>query len=96
MFIKLGGTEEVLDRSQTVAISSTTDLRDDCILGIVKVDLYIMIHLKHDHKQPQFTKTFINLMVGKKELDIKNKIILGVDLLHRAKVSVESKGTILI
>ena len=31
-------------------------------------------------------------MVGKKQLDIKNKIILGVDLLHRANISINSNG----
>ena len=31
-------------------------------------------------------------MVGKKNLDIKSKIILGVDLLHRAQISIKSNG----
>ena len=31
-------------------------------------------------------------MVGKRNLDIKNKIILGVDLLHRAHISIQSNG----
>ena len=77
MFIQLGGTPEVLDRSQTVTISSTTELRDDFILGVVRVDLFIMLQLKHKKKVPQFAKTFINLTVEKKQLNIKKKLSLG-------------------
>ena len=90
MFIDLGGDPDKLDKSRTVAISSTTELKDDCILGVLRVDLYIMLQLKH--KEPQFAQTFVNLMVGKRNLDIKNKIILGVDLLHRAHISIQSNG----
>ena len=90
MFLQLGGNPDSLDKSRTVSISSTTELRDDCILGVVRIDLFIMLQLKH--KQPQFAKTFVNLMVGKKQLDIKNKVILGVDLLHRANISINSNG----
>ena len=32
------------------------------------------------------------MLVGKKNLDINSKIILGVDLLHRAQVSIKSNG----
>ena len=90
MFIQLGDNPDVLDKSRTVSISSTTELRDDCILGVVRIDLFIMLQLKH--KEPKFAKTFVNLMVGKRQLDIKNKVILGVDLLHRANISINSNG----
>ena len=61
MFIQLGGNPNVLDKSRTVAISSTSELIDDCILGVVRIDLFIMLQLKH--KEPQFAQTFVNLMV---------------------------------
>ena len=87
MFLKLGGNPNNLDRSKTVTISSTTELKDDCILGQQRIDIYIMLQCKN--KEPQFARTYLNLLVGKKNLDINNKIILGVDLLHRAQVSIE-------
>ena len=90
MFIDLGGNPDELDKSRAVAISSTTELKDDCILGVLRIDLYIMLQLKN--KEPQFAQTFVNLKVGKRNLDIKNKIILGVDLLHRAHISINSNG----
>ena len=31
-------------------------------------------------------------MVGKKDLDIQSKIILGVDLIHRAQIAIKSNG----
>ena len=68
MFIQLGGDLDSLDKSRSFSISSTTELRDDCILGVVKIDLYIMLKLKQ--KQPEFGKTFVNMMIGKKQLDI--------------------------
>ena len=46
MFKKLGGDQSSLDKSKSFSISSTTELRDDCILGVVKVDLFIMLKLK--------------------------------------------------
>ena len=90
MFIKLGGDPSSLDKSTSFSISSTTELRDDCILGVVKVDLYIMLKLKSG--QPEFGKTFVNMLVGKEQLDLENKVILGVDVLHRAKIMIHSNG----
>ena len=57
---------------------------------MIKIDLYIILKLKQ--KQPEFGKTFVNMMIGKKQLDIENKVILGVDLLHRAKIMINSNG----
>ena len=90
MFRKLGGDPSSLDKSKSFSISSTTELRDDCILGVVKVDLYIM--LKQKSGQPKFGKTFVNMLVGKEQLDLENKVILGVDVLHRAKIMIHSNG----
>ena len=90
MFLKLGGNTNNLDRSKTVTISSTTELKDDCILGQQRIDIYIMLQCKN--KEPQFARTYLNLLVGKKNLDINNKIILVDDLLHRAQVSIKSNG----
>ena len=89
-FIKLGGDPNSLDKSRSFSISSTTELRDDCILGVVKIDLYIMLKMKQG--QPEFGKTFVNMLVGKEQLDIENKVILGVDVLHRAKIMIHSNG----
>ena len=47
MFIDLGGDPIKLDKSKTVAISSTTELKDDCILGVQRIDTYIMLQLKN-------------------------------------------------
>ena len=45
MFIKLGGDPNCLDKSKSLSISSTTELRDDCILGVdVLHRAKIMIH----------------------------------------------------
>ena len=90
MFVNLGGDPKNLDRSKAVTISSTTELKDDCILGVQRIDLYIMLQCKN--KEPQFARTYLNLMVGKKNLDIQSKIILGVDLLHRAQIAIKSNG----
>ena len=68
MFVSLGGDPKYLDRSKAVTISSTTEMRNDCILGVQKIDIYIMLHGKA--KDPQFARTHLNLMVGKKDLDI--------------------------
>ena len=84
MFVSLGGDPKNLDRSKAVTISSTTEMKNDCILGVQKIDIFIMLHGKA--KDPQFAKTHLNLMVGKKDLDIQSKIILGVDLIHRAQI----------
>ena len=91
MFLSLGGDPEYLDRSKAVTISSTTKLRKNCILGVQKIDIYIMLHGKA--KDPQFARTHLNLMVGKKDLDIQTKIILGVDLIHRAQIQIKSNGS---
>ena len=90
MFLNLGGNPNNLDRSKTVTISSTTELKDDCILGQQRIDIYIVLQCKN--KEPQFARTYLNLLVGKKNLDINSKIILGVDLSHRAQVSIKSNG----
>ena len=42
--------------------------------------------------QPEFGKTFVNMLVGKEQLDIENMVILGVDVLHRAKIMIHSNG----
>ena len=73
MFVHLGGDPKNLDRSKAVTISSTTELKNDCILGVQRIDIYIMLHGKA--KDPQFAGTHLNLMVGKKDLDIQSKII---------------------
>ena len=91
MFVSLGGDPKYLDRSKAVTISSTTEIRNDCILGVQKIDIYIMLHGKT--KDPQFARTHLNLMVGKKDLDIQSKIILGVDLIHRAQIQIKSNGS---
>ena len=90
MFVKLGGDPNSLDKSRSFSISSTTELWDDCILRVVKIDLYIMLKMKKG--QPEFGKTFVNMLVGKEQLDIENKVILGVDVLHRAKIMIHSNG----
>ena len=65
-------------------------MKDECILGVQRIDIYIMLQCKD--KKPQFARTHLNLMVGKKNLDIQSKIILGVDLLHRAQIAIKSNG----
>ena len=91
MFLSLGGDPEQLDRSKAVTISSTTELRTNCILGVQKIDVYIMLH--GNAKNPKFACTHVNLMVLKKDLDIQTKIILGVDLIHRAQMQIKSTGS---
>ena len=66
MFRKLGGDQSSLDTTKSYSISSTTELRDDCILGVIKVNLYIMLKLKSG--QPEFGKTFVNMLVGRSSL----------------------------
>ena len=39
MFLDLGGDPNKLDKSKTVAISSTTELKDDCILGVQRINI---------------------------------------------------------
>merc|ERR1711984_72281 len=90
MFVSLGGDPKYLDRSKAVTISSTTEMKNDCILGVQRIDIYIMLHGKA--KDPQFARTHLNLMVGKKDLDIQSKTILGVDLIHRAQIAIKSNG----
>ena len=90
MFVNLGGDPKNLDKSKAVTISSTTEMKNDCILGVQRIDIYIMLHCKA--KEPQFARTHLNLMVGKKNLDIQSKIILGVDLIHRAQIAIKSNG----
>ena len=87
MFVSLGGDPKNLDRSKAVTISSTTEMKNDCILGVQKIDIFIMLHGRA--KDPQFARTHLNLMVGKKDLDIQSKIILGVDLIHRAQIVIK-------
>merc|ERR1712082_211606 len=65
-------------------------MRNDCILGVQKIDTYFILHGKA--KDPKFAHTHLNLMVGKKDLDIQSKIILGVDLIHRAQIQIKSNG----
>ena len=48
--------------------------------------------LKLKQGQPDFGKIFVNMLVGKKQLDLENKVILGVDVLHRAKIMIHSNG----
>ena len=48
--------------------------------------------LKLKQGQPEFGKTFVNMLVGKEQLDLENKVILGVDVLHRAKIMIHSNG----
>ena len=48
--------------------------------------------LKLKSGQPECGKTYVNMLVGKEQLELENKIILGVDVIHRAKIMIHSNG----
>ena len=43
MFVNLGGDPKNLDKSKAVTISSTTEMKNDCILGVHRIDIYIIL-----------------------------------------------------
>ena len=91
-FLQIGGKEEILDKKCKFSISSSTELREDCIVGIAKLNLFIVLKCKKSSNDIKFGKVVIDFYIASPSLNLKNKILLGCDFIHKTKAVVYSNG----
>ena len=91
-FLQIGGKEETLDKKSRFSISSSTELKEDCIEGIAKLNLFVALKSKKSSNEIKFGKVVIDFYVASPSLNLKNKILLGCDFIHKTKAVVYSNG----
>ena len=92
-FLSLGGQLSNLKSDQRYSISSSTEIKVDCVMGTAELDIYLVLKNKQNLDQMQLAKSKLNLLVGSDNLNMENdKFILGTDFLHQTKAHIYSNG----
>ena len=93
IFESLGGKLSDLDKSETFSIASTTQVRDNCVIGTIWCNLYLPINPRRkSENEVNFGRTWVKLLVGSNDLDMKEKFLIGTPMLHQTKAEIFSTG----
>ena len=79
--IDLGYDEKNIIHTEKFNLRSSSELVEDCILGKIKLKMFVLLKSNQNSQQLEFAYTKLTLLVASNEIKL-NKLILGIPYLQ--------------